>query len=189
MEEDMTGFMKIMMLTIVLIGLMVQVSFAYDIPQRRIDFKPYLNFMFPNKLMESDELNTAVEDEMGIGFGVKARTQIVGAWGFTVNASITDLKVNDNSLSTAHIFTVGFNYSYGTNPGNFVFDMSYGVLSVADLSTTLFLPGVEFNRAISDRVSFSAELSLPVANDWFHNLNVKENYGSFSFSLGGAVLF
>lgn len=185
----MAGLMRIMMLTFLLIGLAVQVSFAYDIPQRRIDFKPYLNFMFPNKLMESDDLNTAVEDEMGMGFGVKARTQIAGNWGFTVNASITDLKVSNNTLSTAHIFTVGFNYSYETNQGDFIFDLGYGVLSVADLSTTLLLPGLEFNRPISERVSISAGLSLPVANDWFHNLNVKENYKSLSLSLGGVILF
>jgi hypothetical protein len=188
-EENMTGPMKIVMLAVFLIGLMVSSSLAYDIPQRRIDLKPYLNFMFPNNLVESDNRQNPVENEMGIGFGVKARTQITRFWGFLIDASFTDLKVNDNSLSTATIFTAGFYYSYRTNFGNIIFDAGYGVLSVADLSSTLLMPNLEFNRAVSDRISLSAELGMPIANDWFHQFGVKENYKSLTFSLGGIIIF
>jgi len=185
----MYKLLKTVTIMILLLGLLVQTSAAYEIPQRRIDLKPYLNFMFPNKLMENNFANTAVEDDMGVGFGVKARTQITGFWGFVINTSMTDLKVNDNSLSTATIFTAGFYYSKSTSFGNVIADLSYGVLSVADLSTTLLLPGLEFNRAITDRISISAELGMLIANDWFYDLNVKENYKSLSLSLGGTILF
>jgi len=185
----MPKLLRIVIFVSILLSLLVQSSLAYEIPQRRIDLKPYLNFIFPSNLMENNFASTAVEDDMGIGFGVKARTQITGFWGFVINTSMTDLKVKDNSLSTATIFTAGFYYSYGTSLGDVIVDLSYGVLSVSDRSATLFYPSLELSRAISDRISISAELGMPVPNDWFYNLNVKENYKSLSLSLGGAIVF
>jgi len=178
----MPKLLRIVIFVSILLSLLVQSSLAYEIPQRRIDLKPYLNFIFPSNLMENNFASTAVEDDMGIGFGVKARTQITGFWGFVINTSMTDLKVKDNSLSTATIFTAGFYYSYGTSLGDVI-------VSVSVRSATLFYPSLELSRAISDRISISAELGMPVPNDWFYNLNVKENYKSLSLSLGGAIVF
>ncbi|MCP4582118.1 MAG: hypothetical protein GY839_10915 [candidate division Zixibacteria bacterium] len=180
---------KIMILTVVFMFVFAQLSAAYEIPQRKIDLKPYLNFIFPSDLMESENIETAVENDMGFGFGIKARTQITGNYGFVINTSITDFKVSDNSLSTATIFTAGFYYSQSTSLGNLVLDLSSGVISLADYSMMLFLPSLEFNRAISDRISISAELGMPIPNDWFYNYNIKENYKSLSISLGSAIVF
>jgi hypothetical protein len=185
----MYDVLKRLIFAILFLACFVTSAMAYEIPQRRIDFKPYLNFMIPNSLMENENSGTAVEDDMGIGIGLKARTQITGFWGFAINTSMTDLKVNDNSLSTAMIFTVGFYYSQATNLGNIIFDMGYGVISVADLSSTLLMPTLEFNRVISDRLSIAAEFGMPIANDWFYDFDVKENFKSIMLSLGSTILF
>ncbi len=145
--------------------------------------------MWPYNLMEGDYSSTAVENKMGVGFGVKSRIQIAGSWGFIVNVSINDLQVDDSSLSTATVFTGGFYYTRKSVPGNITVDLGYGVISVADLSSTLILPSVEFSRPISDRLSISAEIGFPVANDWFHTFGIKESYGSIVFSLGGTLVF
>ncbi len=168
---------------------LIQSLVAYEIPQRRIDLKPYVNFLFPNKLMENDFLYTAVEDDMGIGFGVKARTQISNFWGFLINTSFTDLKVKNNSLSTATIFTAGFYYTITNDLGDITIDAGYGVISLADQSAALLMPGLEFSRPISNRISISAEFGMPIVNDWFYDFNYKENYNSFSLSIGAAMIF
>lgn len=166
-----------------------QSSIAYEIPQRRIDLKPYLNLMFPNTLLEFGDHNSVIEKETGIGFGLKARMQVAGRWGFVINTSITDLQVTDNSLSTATIFTGGFYYSRATQLGQITLDAGLGVISVADCSAMLFMPGLEYGRAITERISLSAEIDMPIANDWFNKFDIKEDYKSFALAIGGAIVF
>jgi len=166
-----------------------QSSIAYEIPQRRIDLKPYINLMFPDKLLQFENQDCRVEDKMGIGFGIKARTQIAGCWGFVINTSITDLQVTDNSLSTASIFTAGFFYTRVTQLGQIALDAGLGVISVADHSAMLFMPGLEYSREIAERISLSAEINMPIANDWFNKYDIKEDYKSIAIAIGGTIIF
>ena len=145
-------------LAAILIGLIAPASAAFDAPSRQIDFKMYTHVMFPNDLMESNDGDSPVENEMGIGFGVKARTQIAGPWGFVINTSITDLNVSDNSQSIATTLTTGFYWTRSTGLGNITLDLSYGVIAVADMSTAMFAPSVEINRPVSERVLIALAL-------------------------------
>jgi hypothetical protein len=189
-EENMTGPMKIVMLAVLLIGLMVSSSLAYEIPQRRIDLKPYLNFMFPNDLLEWEDLGNVVANETGFGLGVKARTQVIKAWGFVINTSYTDLEVtSDRGLSSATMLTVGFYYSKATGLGDIIFDLGYGGIAAGGRGIGLLMPSLEFNRTYSERLRLSVELGWPIPNDWFYDFDFEENYGSFTLSLGGAVVF
>ena len=185
----MSKFLKFTLLIFLPLLILTQGSFAYKIPQRQLDIKPYLNFMFPNKLLEYNDQNKDVEDDVGFGFGIKIRSQIKGCWGFVINSSFTDLNVKDNTNNMAVIFTAGFYYSYNTRLGNIIIDLGYGVISVADLSNTLFLPNLEFRRSVTERISFSLELGMPVVNDWFYDYDIKENYKSLYLSFGSTILF
>lgn len=185
----MIKVLKFSLLILSILGMLIQCPFAYTIPKRQLDIKPYLNIMSPNNLIEYNDQNTDVEDDVGVGFGIKVRSQIKGCWGFVINSSLTDLNVKDSTNNMATIFTAGFYYSYGTGLGNIIFDLGYGVISVADLSNTLFLPSLEFKRSVTERISISLELSIPVVNDWFYDYDIKENFKSLSLSFGGTILF
>jgi len=181
--------LKIMSFALLLLSIMLQSSFAYEIPQRRIDLKPYLNFMFPSALLKIEDQQQIVDDKMGIGIGVKARSQVTGNLGFLVNVSLTDIAVNNNSYGSATIFTTGFYYLKETGFGNFILDGEIGVIAAADLAAALIMPALEFNRPITDRLNISAEFGWLILGDWFYDIGMESNSKTFTFSMGSAFMF
>jgi hypothetical protein len=182
--------LKTALLPILFAAFFVQTADAYDIPQRRIDLKPYLNVIIPNNLMEWENLGNVVDNDIGFGLGVKARTQINRTWGFVINTSYTDLEVNtEKGLSSAILLTVGFSYSKSLSLGDFVLDAGYGGIAAGGRGIGLFMPSLEYSRTFSERLKLSIEFGWPVANDWFYDFGFVENYGSLAISLGGAVVF
>lgn len=68
-------------------------------------------------------------------------------------------------------------------------DAGYGGIAVGGRGIGLFMPSLAYSRTISERLKFSLEFAWPVPNDRFCDFGFKENYGSFSLGLGGAVIF
>lgn len=181
--------LKIVPLSILFLGILIQSLNAYEVPSRKIEVKPYLNFLFPNNLLEFENHNNIVKNKMGVGFGLKIRNQINESFGFVVNSSITDLEVTTNRQGFAVIFTAGLYLSTRTEVGNLIIDCGYGVLSTGRHSETLLMPTLEFNRPLSDRLIISVELGWPISNDWFYDFGVKEQYKTFTLSFGSAIVF
>jgi len=181
--------LKIVPLSILFLGILIQSSSAYEIPPRKIEVKPYLNFLFPNHLLQFENGRSVVKNKMGYGFGLKIRNQIRGSYGFVVNSSITDVEVTTNRGSFAVIFTAGLYLSTRTKAGNLIVDCGYGVLSTGGKSETLLMPSLEFNRPLSDRLKISVELGWPIPDDWFYDYGVKERYKTFTLSFGSVIVF
>lgn len=185
----MNKHLKIVLISFLFFGFLIQAAKAYEIPPRKIEVKPYLNIMFPHDLLKSDDGGNIVKNKAGFGIGARIRNQIHGSFGFIINFSFTDLEVTDNSLSTVTIFTGGGYFARETGIGDFTIDCEYGIISVGDFGRSLFMPGLEYSRHISERTTFSAGFDWVIPNDWFYYYSVKTNYGSFSFSLGAAIIF
>lgn len=185
----MTNCTKIVPILVLLVAGWFGSAGAYEIPSRKIELKPYLNVLFPRDLLRSESGLRVVKDETGIGFGVKIRTQWLGPFGLAVDASITDTEVENERLGATVIFTAGPFYSLNRSFGNVVVEPSFGVLSAGDCTTTIFVSGLEYNRAVSERVLISMGLNWLIANDWFYNYDVEETYGSVSLSLGAGFIF
>lgn len=181
--------LKMLSLLVLFFGVLIQSSSAYEIPPRKIEVKPYLNFLFPNNLLQYENGRNVVKNKMGYGFGLKIRNQINESFGFVVNSSITDLEVTTDRQGFAVIFTAGLYLSTRTVVGNLIIDCGYGVLSTGRYSETLLMPTLEFNRPLSDRLMISVELGWPISNDWFYDFGVKEHYKSFTFSFGSTIVF
>jgi hypothetical protein len=173
----------------VFFGVSAPLLTAYEIPPRKIEVKPYLNFLFPNDLLEFQEGHRVVKNSAGIGFGLKIRNQINGSYGFVINASLTEVEVTTNLASSVVVFTGGLYLSTKTKMGNLIIDCGYGVLATGGKTATLLMPALELNWPLSDRLMISVEAGWPIANDWFHDFGVKENCTSFTFSLGSAAVF
>jgi len=178
--------LKMLSLLVLFLGVLIQSSSAYEIPPRKIEVKPYVNFLFPNHLLQFENGRSVVKNKMGYGFGLKIRNQIRGSYGFVVNSSITDVEVTTDRGSFAVIFTAGLYLSTRTN---LIIDCGYGVLATGGKSETLLMPTLEFNRPLSDRLMISVELGWPISNDWFHDFRVKEYYKTFTLSFGSTIVF
>jgi hypothetical protein len=181
--------LKIVPLSILFLGILIQSSSAYEIPPRKIEVKPYLNFLFPKDLLQFENGHSVVKNKMGVGFGLKIRNQIHESFGFVVNSSITDLEVTTDRQGFAVIFTGGLYLSTGTEVGNLVIDCGYGVLVTGGYGVALLMPTLEFNRPLSDRLMISVELGWPIPNDLFYNEGGKEHYKTFTLSFGSAIVF
>jgi hypothetical protein len=181
--------LKLLSILALFIGALAQSLSAYEIPPRKIEVKPYLNFLFPNDLLVYQNGYSVVKNRTGTGFGLKIRNQLNGSYGFVLNSSITDVEVRRDSASFAVIFTGGLYLSTKTKVGNLIFDCGYGVLATGGYSETLLMPNLEFNRPLSDRLILAVEVGWPIANDWFYDFGVKEHYKSFTLSFGSAVVF
>ena len=170
-------------------GVLIQGSYAYDIPQRQVTVKPYVNFFFPNNLWETESFAPAVENKMGFGAGVKVRNQFTSSFGSVLNASYSSIEVTREASGDVTMFTAGGYYSRALGAGTFIFDFSYGIIIAADESVGLLMPSLEYSRPISDRMSVALELGWPIANDWPRDFSFKENYSSFTLSLGSVFVF
>jgi hypothetical protein len=185
----MNNSLKITLLTVLLIGFFHQDANAYEIPRRRIEIKPYLNLMLPHDLVEDGRGENIVKNMPGFGFGVKIHNQVYRSFGFIIDFSFTDLEVTDSSMSTATMFTGGGYIARETKIGEFALNLGYGVISVADYSRALFMPGIEYSRFLSDRAALSAGMDWVVPNDWLYSYSLKANYKTFSFFLGCGIIF
>lgn len=175
---------------LMLLLLSTRQSIAYEVPVRQINFKPYLNIMFPSNLMEWEDLGNMVDNKMGVGFGLKARTQVSQSWGFVINTLYNDLEVNsDKGLKAASLLTIGFYYSKTFDKNEIIIDGSYGALAAGGRAAGLLMPALEINRAFSERLKLSAELGWLIPNDWLYDFDFKESYSSFTLSLGGTIIF
>jgi len=145
--------------------------------------------MFPYDLVKNENAGNIVENEPGLGLGVKIHNQVYKSLGLLIDFSFTDLEVTDSSLSTATIFTGGGYFSRATAIGDFTFNLGYGIISVADYARSLFMPGLEYSRQISERTTISAGFDWVIPNDWFYNYSIETNYKSFSFFLVCGIVF
>ena len=162
---------------------------AYDIPSRKIEITPYLNIIFPHDLLGDSRGENIVKNNPGPGLGVKIHNQVYKSFGFLIDFSFTDLDVTNSSLSTAIIFTGGGYYTRSTGIGDFTLNFGYGVLSIAGYAQALFLPGIEYNRKISERAVISTGVDWVLPNDWIYEESIETTYGNYSLFLGCGVIF
>ncbi len=181
---------RVVLSAVTLLILSTQLSIAYEVPARQINFKPYLNIMFPSNLMEWEDLGNVVDNKMGVGFGLKTRTQVNQSWGFVINTLYNDLEVNsDRGIKAALLLTIGFYYSKTFDKNEIIIDGGYGALAAGGRAAGILMPSLEINRAFSERLKLSAELGWLIPNDWLYDFDLKESYSSFALSLGGTILF
>lgn len=180
--------------TLAMLVLSISSAGAYDIPQRKIEIKPYVNILFPKDFVTFESGVSYVDDEAGFGGGVKIRTQLTGPFGFMINASVIGVERSFlaafyNRSSAAVLFTGGFYYTFETSIGNISLDCGYGVIEICGAGLALFMPSVEYSYPVSDRISLAAELSMPVPNDWYSDWDHNSNAKSLMLSVGSVILF
>lgn len=74
--------------------------------------------------------------------------------------------------------------------GRAIPQQSCGLLDEAcGAGLALFLPSVEYSYPVSDRISLAAELSMPIANDWYSDWNHDSNAKSLMLSVGSVIVF
>lgn len=185
----MNTFIKIIFLIILISVVVFQFANAYDIPQRKIEIKPYLNLMFPNDLWETRTETSVVDNKTSFGFGMKIRTQFNSQFGIVFNASYLNFKTLNNSSGDGFYFTGGGYYVKSFGFGNLTFDLGYGIIVAAEEILGLLMPSLEYSRAISDRISIALEFGLPIPNDWPKDFEYKENFGSPTLSAGTIFTF
>lgn len=163
---------------------------AYEAPGRQIELRPYIHFLSPSDMMKREDGRSFVKEEGAFGFGIKIRTQLSGSLGFFINSSITGTEAEYEAYADVTLMTtVGPYYFYELGDGGVRFELGYGYISVADHTTGVFLPAIEYSHGISDRVRLSVEFGLPVANDWFHDYTISENVGTLAISVGTGFVF
>ena len=185
----MLKFIRIFCILIILIVLLAPLMNAYDIPSRKIEVKPYLNFVFPNNIWEGANQVNPVDNKVAPGIGLKLRTQFSRQYGFVLNASYINFQVEENVSSDGSIFTAGGYLAKAFGFGNFTLDFSYGIIAANKEVAGLLMPSLEYSRAISERISLALELGWPIPNDWPQDFDFKENYSSFTLSLGSIIVF
>ncbi|UCG63017.1 MAG: hypothetical protein JSV52_06980 [Candidatus Zixiibacteriota bacterium] len=185
----MSIFRKVISSLFVVSIIVVQTCGAYESPRREIELKPYVHLLFPDNLLKYEEGRSLVKNEEGIGVGLKIRTQITGPLGFVLNASVSRVKPEVSSRRASVVTTMGPFYVIKLGSGRVLLEMSYGYMSAADHAFTVFLPSIEYSYRISERVRLSAEIGLPVANDWFYDYDVSESAKSISLSIGAGFVF
>jgi hypothetical protein len=164
-------------------------SSQYRAPAREIVLSPYGGFIFAKDLYTVN-----LDDQSGFGGGISMRTQLYKNFGYMFDIFIPKLEiVEEENLSEdgepgpsfVAIYTGGFYYSIP----NWKFDLCYGAISSGVNIMTIFVPGVEYNGNISQRVSFFSKLGLLVTNDWFSDMGYEEHFTSFMASLGLSLVF
>lgn len=180
---------RITLLILLLMGISIQSSFAYEIPQRKIEIKPYLNLFFPSDLWEKEDVETVVDNKTSFGFGAKIRTQFINQFGIVLNASYINFETLNNSSNDGVIFTGGGYYGRSFGFGDLTFDFGYGIIIAAEEVLGLVMPSLEYSRPVSDRMSIAFELGLPIPNDWPRSMEYKENFSSFTLSVGTVIIF
>ena len=166
-----------------------QLSHAFEAPSRPVTIKPQLILLFPDDLMVNENNTSYLGKEMGAGFGLKIRTHLAGPIGYTINAAIADVQTDDTTMGSAVMFTAGLCYTKTLGFGSITLELGYGEISAAECAATLFMPSIEFSHFISDRVALSVEVAMPVVNDWFYGLGVKEKFHSVVVGLGSSICF
>jgi len=162
---------------------------AYEIPQRKIEVKPYLYFLSPNDLGESTSQPRLVENKSSFGIGLKLRTQFSGRFGIVLNTAYSKFEVTENTSDDGAIFTGGGYYSRSFEFGTLTLDLGYGIIIAADKALGLVMPSLEYSRSISERMSVAFEFGLPIHNDWPKDFGYKESIGSFTLSAGLIIVF
>ena len=185
----MCKHLKIVVLSLLLTAFMIQVAAAYDVPPRAIKVKPYVMFLFPSSFWEYDNGVNTVKDDPGYGVGLKIRNQFGERFGLVFNASYSDIEVVDNSSGDVTMFTGGGYYTFATGFGEFIFDCAYGVVIAGDVGQGLLMPSLEYGRPVSDRVNLTFEVGWPIVNDWLRSFDFKENFSSFTLSVGTNIIF
>jgi hypothetical protein len=188
-EEFMAKYFKLTAFLIIISGMFIQSTMAYDIPQRKIEVKPYLSLFFPNDLWEMESRSSSVDNKSAFGVGFKIRTQFNKQFGFVINTAYTSFDVTNDSSNDGAIFTVGGYYAKSFGFGNLTLDFGYGIIIASDEALGLLLPSLEYSRPITDRISIALEFGWPIPNDWLRSFELKENYSSFALSLGTAIIF
>jgi hypothetical protein len=169
-------------------------SSTYTVPPRMIIVSPYFSYIYANNLF----VNT-IKDQSGYGGGLNFRTQIYKDFGYTLDVLYTNLEIvketipgvtSEEKSDLVAIFAGGFYYSvYYFSHVDTRIDFAYGAITAGDNVMTIFIPGVEFFKKVSDRIILFTKLSWLIANDWIVNLDYKEHYTSFSISAGLSVIF
>ncbi len=166
---------------------------SYSIPPRMIIVSPYFTFIYANDLYTN-----AVKDKSDFGGGLNVRMQIYKDFGFIIDGLYTNLKpvkattapAEQSDQNLVAIFTGGFYYSlFYYSLTDMRFDFCYGGIIAGNNVMTIFMPGIEFFRKISDRLKIFAKLGYPITNDWIVNSDYKEHYTSFTVSCGFSVVF
>jgi hypothetical protein len=168
-------------------------ALAYDIPQRKIEIKPYINLLMPSDFWMKGFDTSVVEDDLGFGIGAKLRTQFAANYGLVLNVSYTDVKVSDivwpDATSDVTMFTLGGYLSKEFGFGRLTADCGFGLVVMSDEGVALLMPSLEYSRPVAERISLAAELGWPIANDWLRDFGFEESYGSFTFSVGAVIVF
>lgn len=161
----------------------------YRIPSRAIVVSPYGGYIFAKDLYVD-----TVEDGSGFGGGLNIRTQIYRNFGYVIDAFVSnlDLVETENAVLEEEmgpkfvaIYTGGFYYAIP----DWKFNLCYGAISAGTNIMTIFVPGVEYYKFVSSRVSLFAKLSYLITNDWFSDMEYEEHFTSFMLSGGLSVVF
>ncbi len=166
-------------------------SKRYRAPSREIVVSPYGGFIYANDLYTG-----YVDDQSGFGGGMSIRTQLYKNFGYMVDVFIPRIDlIEEESTGTSSedesgpefvaIYTGGFYY---TIP-HFKFDLCYGAISAGVNIMTIFVPGVEYYKFVSPRVSLFAKVGYLITNDWFSNMDYEEKYTSFMGAAGFSIVF
>jgi len=185
----MKNLFLLVLCIVIMSSCLSQVSMAYDIPQRKIEIKPYLGLIFTNNFWELENGSNIIDDNASLGFGVKLRTEFRGQFGIVINTSSVNFTTLNDASRVGFLFTVGGYYSRQFGFGNLTVDLGYGAIGAADDVVGLLMPSLEISRSISDRISLALEIGLPIANDWIRDYGYRENIGTFSLSMGTVLLF
>lgn len=162
---------------------------TYRAPSREIVLSPYGGLIFAKDLYTVN-----LNDQLGFGGGMIMRTQLYKNFGYMIDVFIPRLDVNKEENLTDEgekgpefvaIYTGGFYYSIP----HWKLDLCYGGISSGVKNMTIFIPGVEYNRNITRRVSFFSRLGYLLTNDWFSDMGYKEHYTSFLASVGLSIVF
>jgi hypothetical protein len=178
---------------LVLAAIFASSALAYDIPQRKIEIKPYINLLSPSDFWKKGFGTSVVEDDIGFGIGAKLRTQFAANYGLVLNVSYTDVKVSSvvwpDATSDVTMFTLGGYLSNEFSFGRLTADCGFGLVVMSDEGVALLMPSLEYSRPIAERISLAVELGWPIANDWLRDFGFEESYSSFTLSVGTSIVF
>ncbi|UCF05223.1 MAG: hypothetical protein JSV33_15100 [bacterium] len=181
--------LKTMFFLVVLLAALITSSNAYEIPQREIQVKPYLNFLFPNNLLEMEGGYNPINEKTIIGLGLKIRNQYYNHFGLMFNMSINSVDPAYDAPAAGVIFTFGGYFKTSNKLGTIIFDCGYGCIMETNEGMGLLMPSLELSRPVSDRISISMEVGWLIPNDWVISYDFEENYSSFTVSLGSTIIF
>jgi len=159
----------------------------YTPPPRAINLYPYIGIIYGNALFTD-----RVKDGFGASVGLSASLQVYGNFGilFDTMWSNFESEVNEdmfgNELSKSNMMTFTGGFYYDIN--EYRIDIIYGGIAAGAQAMLIFIPGVEYRKEISSRLSCFGKLSLLITNDWIVDESYEENYKSFMLSGGVSVV-